>query len=329
MRFCATPENSAASVEDLALVSTSSVVVRPIRDEDVPLFEHLATGLGQGRLRRDRTWLIALGAWVEGEPAGLFLGRLYKSVPDSNGELSLRVLTLRVEPLYRGRGLATLLLSQAEAHARAKGCCLLSALIAEGSPEGPAAQALAARAAWTRFRLNRSFYKIPWQRIESSHWATRVQPWPNHCEVFAWRDATPAERALLLERRDDRSYFDPALDPFKREPDQTRNSVGLRIRGEIAGWAVSWYLNLDQTARNTMSGTRLFVRQDLRRRGCGAMLLAEHIKGGPAAGIEYAVYSIFPDNQVMLRLFNKHLKPYVSHSREIWEMRKVLSARAV
>ncbi len=73
-----------------------------------------------------------------------------------------------------------------------------------------------------------------------------------------------------------------------------------------------------------MARTRLFVRGDLRGRGLGAMLLAEHIGRAPSAGIKFGLFSVAAENEHMLRLVNRHLKSYASDSREIWEMRKML-----
>ncbi len=316
-------ENTVASAEVVAMVSIrpGAVVVREIRDQDAPAFAHLATGFGQGRLNGNRAGLVALGAYLGSEPAGLFLGALHNQ-PEQPRALS--VLTLRVAERYRRQGVGTLLLAAGEEAARAANCEYLNALLASDSPEGPAAQILAARCGWMRFRMISNFYKIPWRLIESSHWATRIQPWPEHFEVFPWQNVTAEERESLLAKRDDPFQFTPGLDPFVGESQPTRNSVGLRIKGNIAGWAVSWHIRTDPPDLTTMSGTRLFVRGDLQRRGYGAMLLAEHIKRCPEAGIHFSVFSVAAENRLMLRLLNKHLRPYISHSREIWEMRKVL-----
>jgi GNAT superfamily N-acetyltransferase len=303
------------------MVTGETLVVRTLGDEDAAFFAHLATGLGQGRLSRDRNGLIALGAWVESKPAGLFLG----VVKHSSADPYVNVVTLRVAEQHRRRGVATVLLSEAEQCARDAGCHLLTGLVADGSPEGPAAQALTERAGWMRFRLTRTIYKSPYPSVGKFHWAGRAQPWPEHFEVFAWRDLTDEDRAWLVAHWNDPFYFDLTLSPFKRGRVCTRNSVGLRVKGEIAGWAVSWPLSADPMYSATMTGTRLFVRGDLQRRGYGAMLLAEHFQGGPAAGIDCAIFSIAPDNRFMLRFMKKHLQPYVSDFREIWEVRKVIS----
>ncbi len=302
-------------------ISPSAAVVREIRDEDAPVFAHLATGLGNGTLNGDRTGLVALGAYMGCEPAGLFLGAWYNQPGQPR---ALTVLTLRVAERYRREGIGTMLLARSEEAARAGNCEFLTALLADDSRESPAAQILAARHGWVRFRMVSSFYKGPFRLIENTHWVTRVQPWPEHFEVFPWRDITAEERESLLAKRSDPYHVGPGLDPFVRESEPARNSVGLRVKGEIAGWAVSWYMNTDPPDRTTVYGTRLFVRGDLQRRGYGAMLLAEHIKRAIETGIHYVVFSIAPGNEMMHRLLNKHLRPYVSHSRQVWEMRKVL-----
>ena len=55
------------------------------------------------------------------------------------------------------------------------------------------------------------------------------------------------------------------------------------------------------------------------------MLLAEHIKGCPEAGVEYSIFSVSSKEKLMVRLLNKHLRPYISHAREVWEWRKLIS----
>jgi hypothetical protein len=163
--------------------------------------------------------------------------------------------------------------------------------------------------------------------VGRSHWAGRKQPWPQDFEVFPWRDLTNKEKEWLLARRNDPFYFDPGLSPFKANRECTQNSVGLRVKGEIAGWAVSWPLS--SVCSTTMTGTRVFVRGDLQRRGYGVFLIVEHFQRGTAAGIDCAIFSISPDNKFMLRFMKKHYHPYVSDYREIWEVRKVLPSGTV
>jgi GNAT superfamily N-acetyltransferase len=304
------------------MVSDGATVVRAIRHEEMPQFAHLATGLGRVSAGADHIGFIALGGWYDGQPAGLFLGSFYK---EREYSCVMRVLTLRVRERYRSRGMGKALLAQAEADAVVAGCESMEVLLADGSPEVAAAHALAARAGWTRVSLAYTYYKIPWHGICNSHWVTEARPWPENFEVFPWCDVTENERNWLMERRDDPFHFDPALDPFQIGSLPTKNSVGLRVNGQIAGWAVSACLGPDPPDCRTMRGTRLFVRGDLQRRGYGAMLLAEHIQRCPQAGIDYSIFTVSSKERLMLRLLNKHLRPYISHAREVWEWRKVLS----
>lgn len=299
---------------------STEVTVESIDSSNAPAFTSCAVAFGRGRLARPLDALIGVGARVAGQPAALFLAEASRDRPTVAG-----VLTLHVAEHCRRRGVGTRLLGAAEEATRAAGMVAMTGLLADGSPEGPAAHALASRAGWTRQRHVRSFFKVPYDTVGTAPWVARVQPWPHGFEVFPWRSLSTADRDLLLVRQHDPVYFDPALTPFEKEADHTLNSIGLRVRGEVAGWAVSRHLEPSNPGLATMSTTRLFVRPDLQGRGYGAMLLAEHIKGGPAAGIAYAIFSVLPTNQSMLRFIDKRLKPVASGYREIWQVGKALT----
>ena len=300
--------------------ASEAILIQPLHGGDTQAFARLATGFGQGGLSGDLEGLIALGAWVAGEAAGLFLGAV------SIRTKTVRVLTMHVAERYRRRGVGTRLLLRGEEAARSLGIECLTSWLAEGSPDGPAAQTLADRVGWRRLRLLGGIYKIPYRLIGNSNWVSRVQPWPDAFQVFPWKQLTEDERRILIAERAGAGASGPTLDPLEQESEQTLSSVGLRLRGEVVGWSVSWYLSAAPVDRRTMARTKLFIRSGLQRRGYGGMLLAEMIKRCPAAGIDYGMFEINAANEFMLRFAKKRLKPYAPGYREIWEIGKELPA---
>ena len=126
----------------------------------------------------------------------------------------------------------------------------------------------------------------------------------------------------MIQHWHDPQQFDPVLNPFERATQITSNSLGLRVKGEVAGWCVSWSLGSGPDERRTASGARLFVRPALRQRGLAVMLLGEYLSRMPEAGLDYLIFSIFPENELMLRVLKKRLRPFLTGTREIWEVRK-------
>ncbi len=89
-----------------------------------------------------RNSCVAIGASLDGKPAGLLIAAFYRTSSGPEGLSALSVLSLHVTEPCRRRGLGAALLSAAEEQARAAGCGLMSSLMADGSSEGGAAESL-------------------------------------------------------------------------------------------------------------------------------------------------------------------------------------------
>ena len=183
---------SAARSADLALA------FERIDANNARAFAPLAVAFGQGRLGHALDGLIGIGARVDSAPVALFLAQ-----PASHAPTIASLLTLNVAPAWRRRGIATKLLAAGEAAVGAAGCTTVTSMIAYGSPEGPAAQALAARAGWEQVQHLRTYFKVAYDAIGVAPWVTRRQRWPAGFDVVSFSAITGEERRQLMARQND------------------------------------------------------------------------------------------------------------------------------
>lgn len=147
---------------------------------------------------------------------------------------------------------------------------------------------------------------------------------PPSCEVFLWKDLPQAERAFIKDKQKQSPWYPEILSPFSNEADiEFLNSLGLRYRGEIAGWVIT-----HRISKKTIRYTTSFVREDLQQYGFTAPLLIEAIKihmTSPESFVATDASFIIPASfEGMIAFAQKRLIPYLEESFTLYKCTKEL-----
>jgi GNAT superfamily N-acetyltransferase len=257
--------------------------------------------------------LFGAAALGEDGPVGLVAAKL------RTPELA-RILSLLVEPAHRGRGIATHLLARCEELAAERGVREIEGLYRTSWRSREAIERLLRTAGWsepqTRHLIGRG-------ATESLGSLGTLPPanLPPELELFSWQALAPEEERAILDRQEREGWFPEALSPFQVAPRLEREiSVGLRARGEVAGWMI-----VHRLAHDTVQYSALFVRDDLRRTGAARALVAEAIRRrlqNPA--IRHGVFLVDARNEAMLRFAKGPLRPLLTKVSELRVATKAL-----
>lgn len=275
-----------------------------------PVARRLAVRPVRGR------WLGAL-ALGEAGPAGLVVTELRPDEP-------AQVVSFTVLPAHRRQGLGTALLGAVERLAAEGGAELLEGSYRTSWRSREAIEALLRSRGWsppeTRLLLARgetSFARSVLQTPEPTL--------PPEAEIFSWEALTSAERAAIEARQDEDRWYPEVLTPFQEEPRlEPLVSVGLRWRGEVAGWMIC-----HRVAFDTLQYSAFFLRQDLRGRGLGWALVREAVRRRLAdPDLRFAIFAIDARNRRMRGLVEGQFRDYFRGLSELRVSRKPLTEEA-
>ncbi len=260
---------------------------------------------------------FSIGARINGSPAGLALCEIL-----SKETTELKSLFVTQE--HREKGLASKLLRKAESEAQKQGCTtvlvlyldntggkILEKLLKTGGYSPPEFSSLVCSSKRRGKILNAPFLK--------------KSLLPPSCETFLWKDLKPQERNFILDKQQQTPWYPSILSPFRNEKEiEFLNSLGLRYRGEIAGWIIT-----HRISHKTIRYTTSFVRQDLQQYGFTAPLLIEAIKIHIASPESYvatdASFVIPVQFESMITLAKKRILPYMEESWNLYKSYKDLS----
>jgi len=239
-----------------------------------PAYRSLLQGVGG--LDADGSRPVALGAAVDDNPAGLVLGRIPALQP-----LSLEILSLYVVPEHRGEDVATQLLEELEDMARVRYSVMeLSGVYLTGKPAVPALERVFEKRGFGPSVLRGLVLRFEPEDADQCRWYRRARL-PRGASLFPWRDLTPADRDALQQSQRERDWVDAALDQSLCDADcDPISSMGMRVGGEIVGWAIN-----HRVAPDFVRFTASFVRRDLAARGAMFPLYAASIDALRGTGV--------------------------------------------
>ncbi|MBU0947066.1 MAG: GNAT family N-acetyltransferase [Proteobacteria bacterium] len=147
---------------------------------------------------------------------------------------------------------------------------------------------------------------------------------PPSCEIFLWKDLPQTERNFIINRQRQAPWYPEILSPFHNEAIiEHLNSLGLRYRGEIAGWVIT-----HRISKKTIRYTTSFVREDLQQYGFTAPLLIEAIKihmASPESFVATDASFIIPAQfSAMIAFARKRMLPYLEESLSLYKCTKEL-----
>ncbi len=248
--------------------------------------------------------LVAIGASMLGLPAGLALA---KYIPESE---SLRLLSFFVLKGFRRQGIGTALLRRLEAAAVERGLPQLDVIYESSLADVAALQGLLTAQNWSAPTPTAYTYHVTMPAaltgsLETAPtWVQDEAVLPEGLSIFRWDSLDEVEKAALLDQIDhDPRYREARRPPFSGyEP---LNSLGLRYRGEIAGWQIT-----HRTRPDTISYGNFFVRADARNMGGVFNLLGEIIKRQVQHGVLNMVCSVAAQKIALVKFMDNFTAPY-------------------
>ncbi|MBU1140722.1 MAG: GNAT family N-acetyltransferase, partial [Proteobacteria bacterium] len=232
--------------------------------------------------------------------------------------------SLFVLPQHRRQGVAGALLNMAEKEAKHRGCQKFIVLYQDQEPESAAIANLLRAKAYSPPEFSGLVCKSRDRgRILNAPFLKKSLL-PPSCEVFLWKDLPQAEKTFIRDRQRQTPWYPEILSPFSNETEiEYLNSLGLRYRGEIAGWVIT-----HRISKKTIRYTTSFVREDLQQYGFTAPLLIEAIKTHMASPESFvatdASFLIPAQFSGMIAFARKRMIPYLEETFSLYKCTKTL-----
>jgi GNAT superfamily N-acetyltransferase len=255
-------------------------------------------------------------------PAGL--GIAY-SDPGSKGI----ILSIFVEAKHRSKRVGTLLFQKLEQTLFDRNHSYIFVEYQAGISDTPAFERILQGQNWTMPTVaklicegDRKMLQAPWIRY----------PISPEFSVFPWTKLTDTERSMILYKQQIEQWYPESLSPFKDESFiEPLNSIGLRYKGEVAGWCIT-----HRVAPNTIRYSYMFVRQDLQSLGLGILILAESVRRHEKAAQRdkdlddfNGIWMIEKENELMMKFAQRYMLPWIVSVNEIRYSQKKISNTGV
>jgi GNAT superfamily N-acetyltransferase len=263
--------------------------------------------------------IVAVGAAPLGEPVALALAELF---PSRYAE----VLSLYVSPGWRASGLGTRLLARLEEELVARECALADLYYSTGTPTTGALEAALRRRGFGESERRMLVCTFEAERVLSAPWLARqVVPRGGGFEVFPWAELPPRDRETIVVRQARNPWFPRDLDPFAREATMdAATSLGLRYRGEVAGWVIT-----HRIAPDTLRYTSGFVRADLQRMARMIALGRLAMQRQVLTGVPLGTWAVSLARPRMLAFVRERLRPFLRRTVETRRARKVFDPSGI
>ena len=249
---------------------------------------------GNSALSRIKGELLGLSAMADGVMVGLAIAEC-----QPNG--TAKLLSLKVEPSWRRRGIGTGLLKQLMAFLAKEGIAPLT-IRYKASPElRTCFEPILARLGWSNPRTDLVLLEGRSQQLAAIDWADRfpiaapyrLLPWHQLNERQISQAGTLGAPAELQPPVDQRG-LEPAI------------SLALIYNDNPVGWLLAY-----RTEADSVRYSSLFLAPNHRGRARGTALLAEGFRRQHNAAIPTARAAIAPNNTAMLHLLRRHLSPHL------------------
>ena len=262
---------------------------------------------------------VTIGAESRGQAVGLVVAEA-----DGNGPRSGRVHSLVIAPEHRRRGIGRALLEEVQGLLEADGARSLEGRYVPRQGECDGVAPLLDRCGWKSPESCALLARTDYATLSRAPFL-RHTALPPEFEVFPWKDLTIADREDMARRQKEQQWYPEFLSPFTFEKEMIPAvSLGLRLRGEVVGWCISHPLS-----RDVLRCAKLYVRQDLQRRGRGVILLARAFHESPASGFHKFLFDVALENPAMVRFVERRMRPYLQWTSYILRTTKQLTPREV
>lgn len=245
---------------------------------------------GSSALTRIQGELLGLSAMVAGVMVGLAIAER-----QVNGGAQL--LSLKVDPAWRRRGIGTGLLQRLMAFLAKEGIAPLSLRYKASAETSACLEPILARLGWSPPRTDFVLLEGRSDQLAAIDWADRFSISAPY-SLLPWSQLNEAQRAQVAAIEAP-SELRPPGDPRGLDP-----AIGLALlhHNTPVGWLLA-----HRTGATSVRYSSLFVAQGHRGRGRALALLAEGFRRQHAAAIPTARAAIDRRNHAMLRLLKRHL----------------------
>ncbi|MGD2148867.1 MAG: TIGR03032 family protein [Anaerolineae bacterium] len=263
----------------------------------------------QSQVRAFAEPLVAIAVSHGAKPVGMALAEITPA-----GE-SARVLSMRVAPEHRRRGVGTKMLGHLERTLGREGCSRVTLSYRSNWSSVPAIERLLEKANWPPAVTHSLICKTD-RRIAQAPWFSAVSL-PDGFEAFPWVDLTAEEKEYMERRQkeEEGGWYPDHLTPFQvLERLEAANSLGLRHEGRVVGWMIT-----HRTAPDTVQYTSLFLDRGVRGQGLALPFVIEAIRRQAAVEKEapYGLFQVEVDNEKMMSFLDHFLRPYMESQVEL------------
>lgn len=258
--------------------------------------------------------LVGMCASSFGVPCGLALASAPKACPEAI------ILSLYVDPAFRGQGIGTMLLARLEEVLRNRGHREMEIIFNGSIPCASSVGRILEKLGWSAPELHMLLLYSD-SRVAKGAFMRRRRL-PESYSLFPWADLTPSEKAALAAAQRPGGWIPSWVKLFPNDL-CLRNSLGLRWHGEVTG-----FLLTREMTPGTVSYAALVIRPDCRG-GCAVPLFAEGFRlqfcvepvEQPCASMMVA-----PHAPTMMRFAERYI-PYCTRTSKSWCSRKPLSPK--
>ena len=245
---------------------------------------------GSSALARLQGELLGLSAMAAGVMVGF-------AIAERRADGGAQLLSLKVDPAWRRRGIGTGLLQRLMVFLAKEGIAPLS-LRYRASPEISACfEPILSRLGWSQPRTDFVLLEGRSDQLAAIDWADRFPITAPYC-VLLWSQLSEAQRAQAAAL-DAPSELQPPADPRGLEPSIC---LALLHHNSPVGWLLA-----HRTGADSVRYSSLYVAPTHRARARALALLAEGFRRQHAASMPTARAAIDRRNTAMLRLLKRHL----------------------
>lgn len=244
---------------------------------------------------------LGIGAFAEGMPLGLILGKPNKEYP-----CEMSILSVFVIADYRRKGIATALFRQFETEVKQQGYQRIAIKYIDDRESIGYIEKILAYLGWDPPQVSDYIYKC---RIFDCNydWLDSIQYMESFSDCTI-TELTGAEKAYLREGSG--VWYPEGLSPFAMEekivPELTRF---LKCRGEIIGWC-----GTIQASAETLAYRSIFIKKEFQGTGMIIFLLYKvmRIHLQVMNQFPYAAFQVAVTNKIMEKFGAKLTKEFVS-----------------
>jgi GNAT superfamily N-acetyltransferase len=258
--------------------------------------------------------VVAVGASVAGEPAGLVVARLRVG----GGAFTLESLYVARE--QRGRGVGGKLLRRLEDALVQRGVPSLRWFQAAEAAGGAEHERWLSDRGWTAETTLRVYECSG--RVSREDWLQRARI-PASLDVFRWGTLSARRRAAIERPLREAGWVPEAVGPWNFPELDSSTSLGVSRNGEVVGWMLT-----QPVSETQLRYAALCARPDVRPTGLGHQMLAEAIRRQVRAVGEdgTGIFTVSTENALMLRVVERRLKCHLLSSADVRVMSRALAS---